>query len=157
MNIVQGFISEVEDNRELIIKIANSVVYPIMIKASAFGGGKGIELHGTMTKRQKDTDFTNKKLKQVLLMIESLWENSSKNLDKSSSIFWVIKMAISYIYPKKKNAPYRKETKIVIEEALSPFFDLVTRRKVGKKLSLLPELSIMNPLALEFMVEKHEG
>lgn len=28
---------------------------------------------------------------------------------------------------------------------------------MGKKLSLLPELSIMNPLALEFMVEKHEG
>ena len=43
MNTVPGFLGVVETDEE-ILKIANEIKYPVMIKASAGGGGKGMRI-----------------------------------------------------------------------------------------------------------------
>ena len=43
VNTVPGFLGEVEEDKE-ILKIANEIGYPVMIKASAGGGGKGMRI-----------------------------------------------------------------------------------------------------------------
>ncbi len=43
MNTIPGFLGEVHDNEE-VKKIANEIGYPVMIKASAGGGGKGMRI-----------------------------------------------------------------------------------------------------------------
>ncbi|MEC8563822.1 MAG: biotin carboxylase N-terminal domain-containing protein, partial [Pseudomonadota bacterium] len=43
VNTVPGFLGEVEEDSE-ILKIANEIGYPVMIKASAGGGGKGMRI-----------------------------------------------------------------------------------------------------------------
>lgn len=43
VNTVPGYLGEVEDEKE-ILKIANDIGYPVMIKASAGGGGKGMRI-----------------------------------------------------------------------------------------------------------------
>jgi propionyl-CoA carboxylase alpha chain len=43
VNTVPGFLGEVEKDEE-ILKISNEIGYPVMIKASAGGGGKGMRI-----------------------------------------------------------------------------------------------------------------
>ena len=43
VNIVPGYIGVIE-NKEKAIKIADDIGYPVMIKASAGGGGKGMRI-----------------------------------------------------------------------------------------------------------------
>ena len=43
VNTVPGFVGEVEDIKDA-IKIAKEIGYPVMIKASAGGGGKGMRI-----------------------------------------------------------------------------------------------------------------
>lgn len=43
VNTVPGFLGEVHTKEE-VIKIANEIGYPVMIKASAGGGGKGMRI-----------------------------------------------------------------------------------------------------------------
>lgn len=43
VNTVPGFLGEVNTNAE-VTKIANEIGYPVMIKASAGGGGKGMRI-----------------------------------------------------------------------------------------------------------------
>ena len=43
MNIIPGFLGEI-DNDEALLKVANEIGYPVMIKASAGGGGKGMRV-----------------------------------------------------------------------------------------------------------------
>ncbi len=43
VNTVPGWLGEVNDNKE-VIKIANEIGYPVMLKASAGGGGKGMRI-----------------------------------------------------------------------------------------------------------------
>lgn len=44
MNIIPGFDGEIL-NEEHLLKVANEIGYPVMMKASAGGGGKGIAAH----------------------------------------------------------------------------------------------------------------
>lgn len=43
VNTVPGFLGEVDTNEE-VLKIAREIGYPVMIKASAGGGGKGMRI-----------------------------------------------------------------------------------------------------------------
>ena len=43
VSTVPGYLGEVEEEKE-ILKIAHEIGYPVMIKASAGGGGKGMRL-----------------------------------------------------------------------------------------------------------------
>lgn len=43
VSTVPGWLGEVNDNKE-VIKIANEIGYPVMLKASAGGGGKGMRI-----------------------------------------------------------------------------------------------------------------
>lgn len=43
VNVIPGFIGEIEDEAAA-IKVANEIGYPVMIKASAGGGGKGMRV-----------------------------------------------------------------------------------------------------------------
>jgi len=43
VNVVPGFVGEIEDT-EHAVRIANEITYPVMMKASAGGGGKGMRL-----------------------------------------------------------------------------------------------------------------
>ena len=43
VNTVPGFLGEVEEDKD-ILRISNEIGYPVMIKASAGGGGKGMRI-----------------------------------------------------------------------------------------------------------------
>ena len=43
VNVVPGFVGEIDDT-EHAVRIANEIGYPVMMKASAGGGGKGMRL-----------------------------------------------------------------------------------------------------------------
>jgi len=43
VNVIPGFLGEVHDDAE-VLKIANEIGYPVMLKASAGGGGKGMRI-----------------------------------------------------------------------------------------------------------------
>lgn len=44
VNVIPGFIGEVGDDPSEIIRICKDIGYPVMIKASAGGGGKGMRM-----------------------------------------------------------------------------------------------------------------
>mgnify|MGYP003314718662 CR=1 FL=1 len=59
VNTVPGFLGEVEEEKE-ILRIANEIGYPVMIKASAGGGGKGMRI--VNNEKEFEPQFKNAKL-----------------------------------------------------------------------------------------------
>ena len=63
--VIPGFEGEVADEEEA-VKLSNEIGYPVMIKASAGGGGKACEPPSTMTKFARDSVCQKQKLSRLL-------------------------------------------------------------------------------------------
>ena len=56
-------------SKEQAVKLAEQIKYPVMLKASAGGGGRGIRIAYSKEELEKEYDIVNKKQKYLLMMI----------------------------------------------------------------------------------------
>jgi propionyl-CoA carboxylase alpha chain len=96
VNTIPGHNAAIDDAQEA-VKIAKGIGYPVMIKASAGGGGKGLRVAYNIKRPQKDLWRVRTKLSIVLVTIVSLL----KSLLKSPAIlrykFWVMRTVMWFI------------------------------------------------------------
>ena len=129
VNTVPGFLGEVEKDEE-IIRISNEIGYPVMIKASAGGGGKGMRiayndrdaLEGfKLSKEEAISSFGDGRI-----FIEKYIE------DPRHIEFQILADEHgNYVYLPERECSVQRRNQKVIEEAPSPFMDPVTRHKMG--------------------------
>lgn len=126
---VPGHMGLIEDAAEA-VKIANKVGYPVMIKASAGGGGKGMRVAYTDEEAREGFQSSRSEAKSAFgddrIFIEKFIE-SPRHIeiqvlgDKHGNI----------IYLGERECSIQRRNQKVIEEAPSPFLDEATRAKMG--------------------------
>ena len=131
VNVVPGFVGEIRDT-EHAVEIANEITYPVMMKASAGGGGKGMRLAWSekdvregfeATKREGLNSFGDDRV-----FIEKFIENPRHIEiqilgDKHGNI----------LYLNERECSIQRRHQKVVEEAPSPFVTDKMRKAMGEQ------------------------
>ncbi len=135
VNVVPGFVGEIEDT-EHAVRIAGEITYPVMMKASAGGGGKGMRLAYNeqdvregfeATKREGLNSFGDDRV-----FIEKFIENPRHIEiqilgDKHGNI----------LYLNERECSIQRRHQKVVEEAPSPFVTPKMRKAMGEQCAAL--------------------
>jgi len=131
VNVVPGFLGEIADTDEA-VKIASDIGYPVMMKASAGGGGKGMRLAWSeqdvregfeATKREGLASFGDDRV-FIEKFIESPRHIEIQVLgDQHGNI----------VYLNERECSVQRRHQKVVEEAPSPFVSPEMRRKMGEQ------------------------
>ena len=131
VNVVPGFVGEIDDT-EHAVRISNEIGYPVMMKASAGGGGKGMRLAYSeqdvregfeATKREGLASFGDDRV-FIEKFIESPRHIEIQVLgDQHGNI----------VYLNERECSIQRRHQKVVEEAPSPFVSPEMRRKMGEQ------------------------
>jgi len=131
VNVVPGFVGEIEDT-EHAVRIAGEIGYPVMMKASAGGGGKGMRLAYSETDVREGFEATRREglssFGDDRVFIEKFIEDPRHIEiqvlgDKHGNI----------LYLNERECSIQRRHQKVVEEAPSPFVTPEMRRKMGEQ------------------------
>src|SRR6187431_2453659 len=131
VSTVPGFLGEIADARHA-VKIAGEIGYPVMIKASAGGGGKGMRIAYSPQEAEEGFGLARSEAKSSFgddrVFIEKFIENPRHIEiqvlgDKHGNV----------IYLGERECSIQRRNQKVIEEAPSPLLDARTRRAMGEQ------------------------
>ncbi|ABD07072.1 Carbamoyl-phosphate synthase L chain, ATP-binding [Rhodopseudomonas palustris HaA2] len=131
VSTVPGYLGVIEDATHA-VKIADEIGYPVMIKASAGGGGKGMRIaHSTsevaegfnLAKAEAKASFGDDRVFIEKFIVDPRHIEIQVLGDKHGNV----------IYLGERECSIQRRNQKVIEEAPSPLLDEVTRRKMGEQ------------------------
>ena len=155
VNTIPGF-NDVIENAEHAVKIAQGIGYPVMIKASAGGGGKGLRvafndqeaLEGfTACSNEARNSFGDDRI-----FIEKFVEQP-----RHIEIQVLGDAQGNVIYLNERECSIQRRHQKVIEEAPSPFISEATRKAMGEQaVALAKAVKYQNAGTVEFVVGKNQ-
>jgi propionyl-CoA carboxylase alpha subunit len=131
VSTVPGFLGVIEDEKHA-AKIADEIGYPVMIKASAGGGGKGMRIARSKAevaegfaraKSEAKSSFGDDRVFVEKFIVDPRHIEIQVLGDKHGSV----------IYLGERECSIQRRNQKVIEEAPSPLLDAATRRKMGEQ------------------------
>ena len=153
VNTVPGYVGELRDETHA-KKIAKEIGYPVMVKASAGGGGKGLrivhkesELAQAIQSSQNEAraSFGDDRLFIEKFVTEPRHIEIQVLGDKHGNV----------IYLGERECSIQRRHQKVIEEAPSPFLDEKTRRAMGEQaVALARAVGYDSAGTVEFIVDK---
>ena len=156
VSTVPGYLGVIDD-ADHAVRIASEIGYPVMIKASAGGGGKGMRIAWNEAETREGF-------------------RSSKNEAKSSfgdDRVFIEKFVVdprhieiqvlgdahgNVIYLGERECSIQRRNQKVVEEAPSPFLDEATRRAMGEQsVALAKAVDYQSAGTVEFIVDKNRN
>ena len=131
VSTVPGHLGVIEDEREA-VKIAGEIGYPVMIKASAGGGGKGMRI--AHNKEEVAEGFARARSEA-----KSSFGDERVFIEKFITDPRHIEIQVlgdkhgKVIYLGERECSIQRRNQKVIEEAPSPLLDAATRKKMGEQ------------------------
>jgi propionyl-CoA carboxylase alpha subunit len=131
VSTVPGHLGVIEDEKHA-VKIADEIGYPVMIKASAGGGGKGMRIaHSksevaegfSLAKAEAKSSFGDDRVFIEKFIVDPRHIEIQVLGDKHGNV----------IYLGERECSIQRRNQKVIEEAPSPLLDETTRRKMGEQ------------------------
>jgi len=131
VSTVPGYLGIIEDAKHA-AKIADEIGYPVMIKASAGGGGKGMRIAHSKAEVQEGFDRAKSEAKSSFgddrvfvekFIVDPRHIEIQVLGDKHGTV----------IYLGERECSVQRRNQKVIEEAPSPLLDEATRRKMGEQ------------------------
>jgi propionyl-CoA carboxylase alpha chain len=131
VSTVPGHLGVIEDDRHA-VKIADAIGYPVMIKASAGGGGKGMRIaYSTsevaegfgLARAEAKASFGDDRIFIEKFIVDPRHIEIQVLGDKHGNV----------IYLGERECSIQRRNQKVIEEAPSPLLDEVTRRRMGEQ------------------------
>ena len=131
VSTVPGYLGVIE-NPEHAVKIANEIGYPVMIKASAGGGGKGMRIAYSSgevaegfarAKSEAASSFGDDRVFVEKFIVDPRHIEIQVLGDKHGNV----------IYLGERECSIQRRNQKVVEEAPSPLLDEATRKKMGEQ------------------------
>ena len=131
VSTVPGHLGVIEDDKHA-VKIADEIGYPVMIKASAGGGGKGMRIAHSKSevaegfdraKAEAKSSFGDDRVFIEKFIVDPRHIEIQVLGDKHGNV----------IYLGERECSIQRRNQKVIEEAPSPLLDEATRRKMGEQ------------------------
>ena len=152
VSIVPGYMGEIADDVEA-IKISNEIGYPVIIKASAGGGGKGMRISWNdaetiegfaSSKREAASSFGDDRIFIEKFITQPRHIEIQLLADSHGNC----------IYLNERECSIQRRNQKVIEEAPSPFLDATTRKKMGEEaVALAQAVDYASAGTVEFIVD----
>ncbi len=131
VSTVPGHLGVIEDEKHA-VKIADEIGYPVMIKASAGGGGKGMRIAHSkaevaegfnLAKAEAKSSFGDDRVFIEKFIVDPRHIEIQVLGDKHGNV----------IYLGERECSIQRRNQKVIEEAPSPLLDETTRRRMGEQ------------------------
>jgi len=154
VSTVPGYLHAIP-NAEEAVKIAKKVGYPVMIKASAGGGGKGMRIAYNDTEAREGFVSATSEAKSSFaddrVFIEKYVEEP-----RHIEIQLIADGHGDCVYLWERECSIQRRHQKVIEEAPSPFLDAKTRKAMGvQAVQLAKAVKYKSAGTVEFIVDKH--
>ncbi|KAI9182922.1 hypothetical protein H9P43_003834 [Blastocladiella emersonii ATCC 22665] len=152
VNTIPGFSGEVQ-NLDHTLAIAKDIGYPLMIKASAGGGGKGMRVVWNEKEVRENFDLIKSEAKASFgddrLLIERFVDNP-----RHIEIQIVGDKHGNLVYLPERECSIQRRNQKVIEEAPSVHLDEATRRAMGEQaVALAKRVGYYSAGTVEFLVD----
>uniref|UniRef100_A0A4W3HFH1 Propionyl-CoA carboxylase subunit alpha n=2 Tax=Callorhinchus milii TaxID=7868 RepID=A0A4W3HFH1_CALMI len=156
VNIIPGFDGMVKDAHEA-VRIAREIGYPVMIKASAGGGGKGMRIAWNDEETREGFRFSSQEAASSFgddrLLVEKFIDNPRHIeiqvlADKHGNALWL----------NERECSIQRRNQKVVEEAPSTFLDQETRRAMGEQaVALAKAVKYCSAGTVEFLVDSEKN
>uniref|UniRef100_A0A8C9WRK4 Propionyl-CoA carboxylase alpha chain, mitochondrial n=1 Tax=Scleropages formosus TaxID=113540 RepID=A0A8C9WRK4_SCLFO len=156
VNTIPGFDGVVKDAEEA-VRIAGEIGYPVMIKASAGGGGKGMRIAWNDEETREGFRFSSQEAASSFgddrLLIEKFIDNPRHIeiqvlADKHGNALWL----------NERECSIQRRNQKVVEEAPSTFLDPETRCAMGEQaVSLAKAVQYSSAGTVEFLVDSKKN
>lgn len=153
VSTVPGYLGEIADTSEA-LRIADEIGYPVMIKASAGGGGKGMRIARSRDEVEQGFQSSVSEAKSSFgddrVFIEKFIEEP-----RHIEIQVLADRLGNTIYLGERECSIQRRNQKVIEEAPSPFLREDTRRAMGEQaVALAKAVDYESAGTVEFIVDK---
>ncbi|CDN50299.1 acetyl-CoA carboxylase biotin carboxylase subunit [Neorhizobium galegae] len=152
VSTVPGHMGLIEDAEEA-VKISASIGYPVMIKASAGGGGKGMRIAWNDTEAREGFQSSRNEAKNSFgddrIFIEKFVDQP-----RHIEIQVLGDQHGTTLYLGERECSIQRRNQKVIEEAPSPFLDAATRKAMGEQaVALAKAVGYFSAGTVEFIVD----
>ena len=156
VNVIPGYTKTIKDGDEA-VKISQEIGYPVMLKASAGGGGKGMRVVNSdeecidgfqRAKNESKASFGDDRIFAEKFITEPHHIEIQILADKQGNA----------IFLGERECSIQRRHQKVVEEAPSPFIDNETRKDMGAQAILLAKaVDYESAGTVEFIVDKHQN
>ncbi len=156
VSVVPGFVGEIRDTDHA-IQIANDIGYPVMMKASAGGGGKGMRLAYSEQEVREGFDMVRREAKSSFgddrVFIEKFVEHP-----RHIEIQLMGDKHGNVVYLNERDCSIQRRHQKVVEESPSPFITAEVRRAMGEQaVELAKKVGYYSAGTVEFVVGGDRG
>ncbi|WP_071672752.1 acetyl-CoA carboxylase biotin carboxylase subunit [Nioella nitratireducens] len=152
VSTVPGYMGLIEDADEA-VKISNQIGYPVMIKASAGGGGKGMRI--AWTDEEAREGFQSSKNEAASSFGDDrIFIEKFVTQPRHIEIQVLCDQHGNGVYLGERECSIQRRNQKVVEEAPSPFLDEETRRAMGEQaVALAKAVGYASAGTVEFIVD----
>ncbi|MDG4719008.1 MULTISPECIES: acetyl-CoA carboxylase biotin carboxylase subunit [Thalassospira] len=156
VSTVPGYMGVIKDTEEA-IKIANEIGYPVMLKASAGGGGKGMRIARNDAECREGFERATSEAASSFgddrVFVEKFVEEP-----RHIEIQVLADKHGNAIYLGERECSIQRRHQKVVEEAPSPFIDPATRKAMGEQaVALARAVDYCSAGTVEFIVDKDKN
>lgn len=156
VNTIPGFDGIVKDAEDC-VKISNDIGYPVMIKASAGGGGKGMRIAWNDDEAKEGFKLSTSEAAASFgddrILVEKFVDNP-----RHIEIQVLGDKHGNAIYLNERECSIQRRNQKVIEEAPSVFLDEATRRAMGQQaVALAKQIGYSSAGTVEFLVDSKKN
>jgi len=152
VSTVPGYMGLIADADEA-VKISNEIGYPVMIKASAGGGGKGMRIAWNDTEAREGFQ-SSKNEAASSFGDDRIFIEKFVTQPRHIEIQVLADSHGNAVYLHERECSIQRRNQKVIEEAPSPFLDPETRAAMGaQSVALAPAVVYTSAVTVEFIVD----
>ena len=143
-------------SKEQAVNLAEEIKYPVMLKASAGGGGRGIRVAYSKAELEKEYDIVKQEAK-VSFNDDSLYLEKFVENPRHVEIQILADEHGNCIHLGERDCSVQRRNQKVLEETPSGILDEETRKKMGEvAVKAVKEIGYSNAGTIEFLVDKNK-
>ena len=144
-------------SKEQAIEIAEKIGYPVILKASAGGGGRGIRIAYNKNELEKEYDIVKQEAK-ISFNDDSIYIEKFIENPRHIEIQVLADEFGNAIHLGERDCSIQRRNQKVLEETPSGIITDETRRKMGKvAVKAVKEIGYTNAGTIEFLVDKNQN